>query len=248
MKESAYKKEGIVTGKWTEEQLNQVLRKASKISHTGDRIAFLSKLFLSTPYKPSTLIGSKDMPEVFVINLAEVDCMTFIEYIEAMRLSKSFDEFKEKLKRVRYRVGGVTFKKRRHFFSDWVEIKPAYVKDVTEMLGGHRTLQPEKMLNLKDTTPKTFFIDGVEVQRREIKYIPAGFIGESVINGLETGDYIGIYSELQGLDVSHVGIMIKDKGTVYMRHASSEKMKVVDEELRGYLSGKSGIIVFRPKD
>lgn len=246
MKESACKKDIIIFGKFTEEQLNQVLRKASEINNTGQQIDFLSRLFLATPYKSSTLIGSKDTPELFVINLAEMDCMTFIEYIEAMRLSNSFEEFRERLKGVRYRVGEVAFEKRRHFFSDWIESEPVYVEDVTELLGGYRTEQVEKMLNLKAISG-TLFLDGIEVCRRKIKYIPAGFIDESVINGLETGDYIGLYSELQGLDVSHVGIAIRGESAIYLRHASSQKMKVVDEDLKGYLSGKPGIIVYRSK-
>jgi hypothetical protein len=256
MKPTDCKKDIIIFGKWTEEQLNQIFRQASEINNTSQRIDFLSKLFLSTPYKPSTLIGNKDMPELFVINLAEVDCLTFIEYIEAMRMSGSFEEFKETLKGVRYRAGEIAFEKRKHFFSDWTGSEPVYVKDITEILGGYRTEKVEKILNLKDISG-TLFLDGIEVQRREIKYIPAGFIDELVINrpvpkvlswGLETGDYIGIYSELPGLDVSHVGIAIKYKKIVYLRHASSQKKKVIDEDLKGYLSGKPGIIVFRPKD
>jgi hypothetical protein len=254
MKPTDCKKDIIIFGKWTEEQLNQILHQASEINNTSQRIDFLSKLFLSTPYKQSTLIGNKDMPELFVINLSEMDCLTFIEYIEAMRLSSSFEEFKEALKRVRYRVGDVAFEKRKHFFSDWTESEPVYIEDVTEVLGGYRTVKVEKTLNLKDISG-TLFLDGIEVQRREIKYIPASFIDEpltskdkSVINGLETGDYIGLYSELPGLDASHVGIAIKYKRMVYLRHASSQKKKVIDEDLKGYLSGKPGIIVFRPKD
>lgn len=247
MKPTDCKKESIISGKWIEEQLNQILRQASEINNTSQRIDFLSKLFLSTPYKPSTLIGNKDMPELFVINLSEMDCLTFIEYIEAMRMSGSFEEFKEALKRVRYRAGEVAFEKRKHFFSDWTESEPVYVEDITELLGGHRTVKVEKILNLKDISG-TLFLDGIEVQKREIKYIPAGWIDELVINRLETGDYIGLYSELPGLDVSHVGIAIKYKRMIYLRHASSQKKKVVDEDLKGYLSGKPGIIVFRPKD
>ena len=68
--------------------------------------------------------------------------------------------------------------------------------------------------------------------------------------GFETGDYVGIYSKTEGLDVSHTGIIIKQGSLVYMRHASSVKkhMKVLDEELMEYLKARPGLIVLRPGD
>jgi hypothetical protein len=62
------------------------------------------------------------------------------------------------------------------------------------------------------------------------------------------GDYTGIYSDLKGLDVSHVGIIIKDGVNVYLRHASSQKeySKVIDQDFRKYMVDKPGIIVLRP--
>jgi len=66
---------------------------------------------------------------------------------------------------------------------------------------------------------------------------------------LKTGDYAGIYSVTEGLDVSHVGIIIKKGDNIYLRHASSQKeiRKVVDQDFRKYIVGKPGIIILRPK-
>ena len=63
---------------------------------------------------------------------------------------------------------------------------------------------------------------------------------------LRTGDYIGIYSDLSGLDVSHVGIIVKDSLGIKFRHASSVARKVVDQDFATYISGKPGIIIIRP--
>ena len=67
---------------------------------------------------------------------------------------------------------------------------------------------------------------------------------------MKTGDFVGIYSEIQGLDVSHVGIITIDDNIHYLRHASSAKeyKKVIDQDLKDYLSNKPGIIVLRPKE
>src|SRR4030065_2479244 len=95
----------IVFGKWTEDKLDHIIREASEFRSAGARIEFISTQFLGTQYKEDTLIGDKDITEEFAINLEGVDCFTFIDYIEAMRLSKSLAEFKDNLRKVRYQSG-----------------------------------------------------------------------------------------------------------------------------------------------
>jgi len=70
-----------------------------------------------------------------------------------------------------------------------------------------------------------------------------------MVQKLKTGDYAGIYSALQGLDVSHVGIIIKDGSYVSLRHASSDRRyrKVIDQDFQEYISGTPGLIVLRPR-
>ena len=89
----------IRLGKWTERELDRILTESSRIHDIGKRIDFLSSHFLDTTYAESTLIGDMNNPEAFMINLEGVDCLTFIEYIETMRLSGSFEDFKENLKK-----------------------------------------------------------------------------------------------------------------------------------------------------
>ena len=84
---------------------------------------------------------------------------------------------------------------------------------------------------------------------REIRYISSKHIDEEVLLRLSMGDYIGIYSQLKGLDVSHVGIFIKDGNRTLLRHASSatKNRKVMDEDFMEYITEKPGIVVLRPK-
>lgn len=235
---------GILLGRWTEDKLDLIMREFSKIKEPGLRIEFISRQFLNIDYKESTLIGDVNTPEVFVINLEGVDCFTFIDYIEAMRLSGSFSEFKENLKKVRYR-GKVTYESRKHFFTDWLKFNTEFVMDVTEEIGGQKTKSVIKILNIREDG--TYLLQGIRPVQREIKYIPSGAIDNSIINKLRTGDYAGIYSEKPGLDVSHVGIIIKDINAI-LRHASLNHRKVVDQDFRDYISNKLGLIVLRPKD
>jgi hypothetical protein len=237
----------LLLGKWTRDSLGDVLQKSSSCNTPGERIHYISSLFLGTAYKESTLLGDVAAAEVFVINLQEVDCFTFIEYVEAMRLSGSFHEFEKTLGKIRYRFGKVAFTARNHFLTDWIEFNKGFVDDVTKHIGGLNTILVRKQLNIKDDG--TCFLYGIQPFSREIEYIPSTAMTDKLVDNLKTGDYVGIYSASPGLDVSHVGIFIKNEGEAYLRHASSakEQMKVIDQDFKSYIKTKPGIIVLRPK-
>jgi hypothetical protein len=237
----------IILGKFSMEQLERLTSDAWEISNIGERIDFLSRQFLGIDYAESPLIGDKDTPEVFVINLEGIDCLTFIEYVEAIRLSGSYSDFESNLKRIRYRSGIVEFMSRNHFFTDWKEFNAEFIEDLTKEIGGENTIKTQKTLNEKEDG--RYFLPGIPPVRKEIKYIPSDAIDGFILEKLMPGDYIGIYSDLKGLDVSHVGIIIKDVNTFYLRHASSRKeiRKVVDQDFQSYIASKPGIIVFRPR-
>lgn len=241
----------ILTGRWTVEELDGIIGESCKMRDAGERIEFLSGLFIGVAYKESTLIGDINTREVFVINLEGVDCLTFIEYIEAMRLSDSFIRFIEVLKEVRYRNGIVSFETRNHFFTDWAEYNSEFIEDITSFIGRARTMSVRKRLNV-DKEGRSI-LPGIPHREREIKYIPVNVpinvIDESVLDGLKTGDYVGVYSDKEGLDVSHVGIIIKSAERIYLRHASSrdDYRKVVDEDFMTYMAKKPGLVVLRAK-
>jgi hypothetical protein len=238
--------ERVDLGRWSKDDLEHIMSKALRFSNPGERIGSISQHLLNTPYLESTLTGNIYEPEIFVVNLGGVDCFTFVDYVEAMRLSGSFDEFKENLKKVRYQAGNVDYRKRNHFFTDWAEFSRANIRDVTREIGGNKTKKAKKILNTKEDG--TCFFQGIAPRERKIAYIPADNMNSSVLAAMRTGDYAGIYSELPGLDVSHTGIIIKaDNDEIFLRHASSlEKYrKVIDQPLKDYLSDKPGLIVLR---
>ena len=237
----------IELGKFSEDGLDRIIRKGSEIMDIAKRVDFLSTQLLDTYYAESTLVGDKDTPEVFVINLLGVDCLTFVEYIEAMRLSDSFSAFESNLRKVRYKYGIVEFANRNHFFTDWIEYDAEFVDDITEKIGVENAVKVQKTLNEKEDG--SFFLAGIQPVPREIIYIPSDSIDDSVLGNLRTGDYAGIYSPLKGLDVSHAGIIIKKDNSLYLRHASSQReyRKVVDQDFVCYMTGKPGMIILRPK-
>jgi hypothetical protein len=238
--------EVIRLGRFTQGEFDTLLHRASFIPSEGERIAFLSSLFREIPYREKTLIGDEETPESFVVDLGEVDCMTLIEYVEAMRLSGSFADFLSSLRSIRYRSAGVSYACRNHFFTDWIESNSRFIRDVTSDVGSERTRTARKALNVREDG--TFFLPGISPSTRTVCFLPPGGVDRHALGRIQTGDYIGIYTERQGLDVSHAGIAVQGEDGAIFRHASSrqEIRKVVDENFPNYILNTPGIIVLRP--
>lgn len=243
---SVPKKKPFDLGNWNHTKIEHLLAEAGHISDPGGKITLISAAFFKTPYLANTLIGSNETTEVFVLRLDGVDCFTFLDYVEALRRADNFDEFKENLREIRYRNGQVTFLDRNHFFSAWGNALFAPLRDVTAQIGGTDAIWVEKKLNKKANG--ALYLPGYPARKQVIAFIPAEVIDESILDRLHNGDYVGIYSPLPGLDVSHTGIIIKKAGTIFLRHASSKtfRKRIVDDELLSYLGGKKGLVVYRP--
>lgn len=233
----------ILWGNWNMRKLNDLMERAQQIESPGGKTGFISEKFLGTPYKANSLTGSYDTREVLTIDLSGMDCFTFLDYVESLSRSKNFGEFKTILEKVRYKESRVTYKKRRHFFSDWLSNKG--ISDTTGKIAPYYYETVNKELNRKSRTE--LYLKDIPVTKRSIKYIPTGKISSEVIKNLKTGDYIGIFSDVPGLDVSHTGIFIRKDGNSYLRHASSKKefMKVVDVDFKSYTENTPGIVVYR---
>lgn len=238
--------EYVELGRFSRESVDRIIKQASVVPSGSGKVEKISSYFIDVPYQGSTLIGSDETKEVLTINLGGVDCFTYLDYVEALRHSTDFDSFKTQVRILRYKDGVVEYHARNHFFSDWTEYNSKLVRDITAEIGGNSSITVTKFLNLKEDG--TNYLPGIPVRERKITYIPAGEINPELLDKMKSGDYLGIYSESDGLDVSHTGIVIKKNGRVYIRHASSRKnnARVIDEELLGYIKNKPGLVVYRP--
>ncbi len=114
-------------------------------------------------------------------------------------------------------------------------------------MGGSKAIAVNKSLNLK--ADGSTYLPGIPIVNREFYYIPTQEIDEDVLIKLRSGDYVGMYTDKDGLDVTHTGIVIKKDNGIYLRHASSKKgnERVVDENFLEYVQNVPGIVVYRPK-
>ncbi|MBN2635068.1 MAG: DUF1460 domain-containing protein [Prolixibacteraceae bacterium] len=221
--------------------------------------------FLETPYVERTL---EKEPEQLVVNLRGMDCNTFAENCLAIaRTIKSnnpgFEQFAKELKNIRYRDGVLdNYPSRLHYFSDWIYNNDQ--KKLVENVSQNITNIPYPLeINFMSTHPDSYlqlknnedFISTISVQEKEISnrlmhYIPENKIAE-IENLLQDGDIAGITTNVSGLDIQHVVILIRHNGRIRLLHASSSANKVVlsEESLEDYLKNSksaTGIMVARP--
>ncbi|AVI83619.1 MULTISPECIES: DUF1460 domain-containing protein [Pseudomonas syringae group] len=235
---------------YTSKKLDAVLEARASKSYLdkGQLIDLVSGAFLGTPYRSNMLVGTANVPEQLVIDFRGLDCFAYLDYVEALRRSTSQQDFVRNLVQVRYKGGDVGFSNRKHFFTDWA-YGTAYpvADDITAQISPG-AVSVRKRLN--ERSKGNVYLPGLPVVERSMTYIPSRLVDSQVVSHLRTGDYIGIYTPLPGLDVTHVGFFIMtDKGPV-LRNASSRKenRKVMDLPFLDYVSEKPGIVVFRAKD
>ena len=225
-------------------RLNELLSKGpDNRASSNATIATLGREFIGTPYVASTL---EDTEERLTVNLDELDCTTYVETVMALALTleegrTSWRDFLYNLERLRYRNGTVDgYGSRLHYVSDWVvdNVHRGTFREVTNQIPQHdyqvKTL--DYMSSHRDSYPQ--LADSVQFER--IKSMEIGYRShrypyikkerlnnKPVKEALREGDIIAITTRTPGLDVSHFGIVVIEKGVPYLMHASSAAKEVV---------------------
>jgi len=210
----------------------------------GDLVVRIGETFVGTPYAPYTLEAPGE--EGLVIELEELDCVTFVENVLALaRLVQTVPDellvarygdrqrtlFSSLLEDIRYR-GGVLeeYPSRLHYFSEWIRDndRMGLVRDVSQELGGVAEDEP---INFMTTHPDAyrqlgedprFFTELREVEAR-LSAEPRYYIPEDRIamieDGIQDGDIIAATSTVAGLDIAHTGIALWRDGRLHLLHA-----------------------------
>ncbi len=223
------------------------------------------KYFLGTPYVNFTL---EKEPEQLIINLRQLDCVTFVETTVALAYTlksddDSFENFCNNVRNLRFRQGElVDFTSRLHYFSDWIgdNQEMGLVRDLTGELGGDPypirvSLMSRYSKNYRqlvanpDLIPVIADIEQNIINKRKMYAIPAektNQLGE----GLKDGMIVGTTTP-NSMDIAHVGFLVHVNGVPHFLHASSTEKKVVITKVsfKEYLDGKklmNGFMVAEP--
>jgi len=221
--------------------------------------------FVGTPYVGKTLEINNN--ETLVVNLRELDCSTFLETVLSIVLTKksgeeSFQKYKEILTTLRYRNGAICgYESRLHYFSDWIHDneQKGIVKDITRELGGIEFHKKINFMSTHSSAYKQLKNDSLMVTKiietenalssRKLFFIPKDSVA-TIESQLSDGMIVGITSAVDGLDIAHVGFLIRKDGQIRLLHASSDEGKIVvsTKSLSEYLSGnkkQTGIVVIK---
>lgn len=230
-----------------------LLNEAHKLPGETNKTIYFANKLLTTPYVGGTL--EKGESESLVVNLLELDCTTFVETVLALSVTvkdnkSGFKEYLDNLKKIRYRSGRIDgYYSRLHYFSDWIidnELK-GLVKEVSCDLSENKirldlfymSAHSDKYPALKNSPENIRKITEQEriLSENTVCYIPKDSLAASA-NKIADGNIIALTTNIKGLDVSHVGFAVWDKGQLCLLHASSIHKKVVIEPLLKYIKDK----------
>jgi Protein of unknown function (DUF1460). len=232
---------------------------------TNELIVEIGKSFLGTPYVSATLENGAE--EKLVINLRELDCTTFVENVLALTITvksgkSDFHSFVKALQKIRYRDGIRNgYSSRLHYFSEWISNNQK--KGIIDGSVNKNGQKIDKVINFMSTHPADYPVlkaqpglipliatQESELSKHDFWYFPKSDFG-NLYKNLKHGDIIALTSTIDGVDVNHVGIIIKNGSEFYLLHAplSGKKVLISESPITDFLkpaSKNSGIMIARP--
>jgi len=227
--------------------INNLLKKGmeSGLKEANALVEFYARQLLGTPYVAHTLEADK---EVLTINVHQLDCLTFIETLYALTRATlagrySWRDFAANIENVRYRGGEMgDYATRIHYMSEWiidnhvrgnlVEVTPDIphadymIKNIDFMT--HHT---DSYRQLKNDSAMVEKIRQHELRNHRFPYLKRSWLNDKEVKAaLRSGDFVSLVTKMEGLDVSHNGIIVvDDKGDPYLLDASMSGGKVMLE-------------------
>ena len=224
-----------------------------KIADLPSRAIHLARRNLGQPYEIFLLgeypFENYDPDPIYC--LTKSDCLTHVEHIYALAMSRDFGEYVAALQRLRYRDGHIGMLTRNHYTeADWNPNNAPFFEDLTKTLGGGSVHVP-----LTQTVRRAKFFAKWEIgqdipnQPLTDAYIPKAKVA-SILPELRDGDLVNIVrGNPKEQYVGHVGLVARGaSGSINFLH--SGRPVVQEESLLGYLCDDTkslGIKILRPR-
>jgi PBP4 family serine-type D-alanyl-D-alanine carboxypeptidase len=215
-----------------------------------DRLRWFSAALEGRPYfLGPTGEGRYASPENKpILDMSRFDCVTYIESVMGLALSRSARDVLPMVKRLRYRGDTLAYTTRNHYFvADWLANNAHYVR-VRPIPGD--TVVKRTINKVQFFTSKKLPAPAVD-PTLDLRYLPYEKALELSQNWTLGSGIFGVafVTEIAGLDVTHTGFLLSDgKAPVQLRHASQLMGHVATMNFTEYLAtrkGKcSGIVVF----
>jgi hypothetical protein len=249
-------------------KINSLLKDGASIQdkNPNSLISFYATKLTGTPYVAHTLEGDQEM---LTINIDELDCTTFIESLIALTKTtlsdrNSWRDYAMNLENIRYRNGEMKdYASRLHYISDWImdNTNRGNIREITSSIArsSYEIKTIDFMTKHRESYP-SLKNDEIydKIKNTEIGYrshrIPmikkTNLQFKNVKEALRNGDIIAITTKIEGLDVTHMGIVFFKGNNPYLLHASSTGGKVMVDssdlaEMLRHSKNASGIRVIR---
>ncbi len=218
----------------------------SGLTDANELVCFYAHKLEGTPYVAHTLEGETEM---LTINIDELDCTTFVETLYALVKTTingrySWRDYAHHIEDLRYRHGDMgDYSTRLHYMSDWIidNSSRGNIEDVTGEIScvRYKVKTIDYMSTHRDSYPSlkddAIFekVKNVEVGYRNHRfpYIKKENLNSDAVKKVvKRGDFVGLVTRMEGLDLSHLGIVEKDeRGNLVLLDASSIGKKVMLE-------------------
>lgn len=223
--------------------------------------------FLGSQYKANLLDRQEE--ETVVVSLDKFDCVLFVETVLAIARGitlqdYSYNTFVDRIRDQRYRDGQLNgYCSRLHYFSDWIKDneKRGTVRNISLDIGGvtlnknlnfmsrHRNSYPRMVSN--DSNYQCIVQTEANLNGVAVNYIPKNRIRQ-VYSQLRSGDIVAVATSINGLDVTHTGLVYRhSNGNLGFIHASPAGVVTTARDLQRYVRNVKnaiGIVVARPID
>jgi hypothetical protein len=227
--------------KMSAEEIDQDIRATVKQPFTNQqKMEYYSERFLGAPYElECEAEGEHGLYEKWpLMNLKQVNCMTYCEIVMALTLSEYYEEMFNVLQHIRYRQGIIGMASRNHYtMADWLPANRWCLDDVTRQVGGTdalpltRTISHQTFFGKKRIQNLPVFLPDREVT---IDYIPLDKLRLHE-DSLKSGDVVALIQDRPAIFSAHMLLVIKKDSLTFFRHASMSAGKVLDVPFGEYI-------------
>jgi D-alanyl-D-alanine carboxypeptidase/D-alanyl-D-alanine-endopeptidase (penicillin-binding protein 4) len=211
------------------------------------RLRHFSREMRGTPYflGPTGESRHGDADPLPLLDFSRVDCVTYMEAVLALSLSKRPSDLLPSLLPIRYHGDTIRYDARKHYFvAEWILGSPERFKPLA--LPGdtiiRKTLARSALLAAKG-------LQGSDLDA-EIRYLPYEKALALASNWKLGNGFWGVsfLTDRPGLDGTHTGFVDVNGGKPVLRHASQLRKEVTEQDFREYLESRkgkcSGILLF----
>ncbi|MFM1799109.1 MAG: hypothetical protein RLZZ117_1387 [Cyanobacteriota bacterium] len=244
---------------WIGDTKEQVQSKLSVKRQTsvGNRLVSLAQHMLGRPYRAFSLDAGST--EQLRFDLTTFDCVLLVEQLLALVHSKTTMDFTRLVKQLRYEDETVDYCHRNHYFSRWAinAERLGLIKDISQSLPGSTTRN--RKLSFMSSHPDSYAPMKQQSARQCIKsleqnltvnqtYVPIASLPNAARH-LKSGDIFALVTSVDGLDVTHTGILERTANGLNAIHAVPDSGVVRSVDFVRYAAKVEDIIgvsFFRP--